>query len=684
MAKTRVSVQADLEHVRNIGIAAHVDAGKTTLTERVLFYTGALHRIGEVHEGAAHMDFMAEEKAHGITITSAVTKCPWKDHLIQIVDTPGHVDFTIEVERAMRVLDGAVIVMDAVRGVEPQTETVWRQASRFDIPRLVFVNKMDRPGASYKRCLDTLRKRLRAEPVPVAMPTEDGIVVDLVSLRAWRFQGEQGEEAVEVEIPAGIEEEVQEHRETLLLACAEVDEELAEAVLMEEEVDPEAVWAALRKLTLARKVHPVFGGSALRNYGVQVLLDGVLRLLPAPLERPASIAHTLDGEEELVEMVADGPLAALAFKIQLWEGRRHVFARIYRGRLAAGDSVRIAGHDQVERVARIFDVDAGVKTRLDEAQAGQIVLFAGLRHASTGDTLCALDHEILLASIEKKEPVLGLAIEPESASEEEKMLEVLAKVCEEDPTLRFEDDADTGQRVLKGMGELHLSIVFERIEREFGLKIRAGRPRVMSRETVAGNGSGEHLVDRTIRAGDKEVPMKARAVATVRALPRDAGMVVKVEPRILPVGVVPTPAQLDAIKAGTMDSTMSGPSDGAPLQDVEVILTEVELYETASSPTALRIACSQAVRAAIQAAGGQVLRPLMKVEVVVPDENMGSVLGDLQARRASILGQESDMGTTSIQGECPLEALLGYTTALRSLTSGRGQFTMEFARFDVG
>ena len=680
--------QNDLQRVRNIGIAAHIDAGKTTLTERILFYTGASHRIGEVHEGAAHMDFMAEERAHGITITSAVTKCPWKDHVIQVVDTPGHVDFTIEVERAMRVLDGAVIVMDGVRGVEPQTETVWKQASRFDIPRVIFVNKMDRPGASFERAMDTVRRRLHGKPVPVVVPLEDNSVVDLIALERITFSGDQGIDVQRLPLTDAQRAFVQEHRETLVLVCAESDPDLEEAVLEEAHIEPERLWAALRKATIAGRAHPVFGGSALRNWGVQALLDGVLMLLPNPLERPPTIAQKLGADgavtgEELVEMVDDGPLAALAFKVQLWEGRRHVFARIYRGKLEPGQKVRLAGRGMEERVARVFDVDAGQKSRLDIATAGQIVLLAGLRDATTGDTLCAVDHEVLLARIDTKEPVLGLAVEPESSSDEDKYVDVMGKVCEEDPTLRFEEDKDTAQRILKGMGELHLQIVFERIEREFGIKIRAGTPRVMTRETIRGPGSADTTIERHLKMGDKDVLLHARAKVRVWPTERGSGTTVKVEPRWLPAGTVPTPAQAEAVRLGSNDSLAGGPIEGAPLQDVGVDLIEVEVYAEGGTPQALRIAVSQAVREALHAAGGAVLQPLMSIEVVAPDENLGGVLGDLQARGASITGQESDMGTSTVLGTAPLLSLLGYTTNLRSLTRGRGAFTMEFARFDI-
>ncbi len=674
----------NLDVVRNIGIAAHIDAGKTTLTERILFYTGANHRIGEVHEGSAHMDWQVEEQVHGITITTAVTRCPWRDHLIQVVDTPGHVDFTIEVERAMRVLDGAVIVMDGVRGVEPQTETVWRQANKFDIPRLIFINKMDRPGASFNRCLLSLSRKLSANPIPVCVPVADGnVVLDLVNQKLISFSGDNGEIVTVSEIPPEHEEEFTTHRETMLLAAAEANPDLEDAVMEEEPIDPADLWAALKKATLQGRINPVFGGSALRNWGVQPLLDGVLSLLPAPLERPATIATNTKDEEVFVEMKASEPLVALAFKVQMFDGRRHVFARIYRGTITAGMKIALAGKNTEERVARVFDVNAGSKRRIESAVAGQIVLLGGLRHASTGDTICTVGEEILLEPIDAREPVLGLAIEPESARDEAKMVEALRKVCEEDPTLRFAENAETGQRILSGMGELHLQIIFERLERESGLKLRAGKPLVVARETIAGPGRGEVNLDRTLKLGEKELHLRARAVVEARPQERGAGIKHSAEPVILPEGASINDAQREAMRLGVSDSLVGGPKEGAPLQDVEVHLTEVELFEDASSPQALRIAVSQAVHRALVNAGGLVLRPLMKVEVVVPDESMGSVLGDLQSRGANITGQESEMEVSTILAECSLNELLGYTTRLRSLTRGRGQFTMEFARFDV-
>jgi elongation factor G len=683
---------SQLERLRNIGVVAHVDAGKTTLTERVLYYTGASHKIGEVHDGAAHMDYMVEEQAHGITITDAVTKAPWRDHTIQIIDTPGHVDFTIEVERAMRVLDGAVIVLDGVRGVEPQTETVWRQRNRFELPALFFVNKMDRPGADFAHALATIRKRLGAEPVPVTVPLADGAVVHLIDRTLLRFTGEKGEVVIAEPCPAGLWDNLAEHRESLLLATADADEVVAEAVLADLEPEPEALWSALRRLTLTGTAFPCFGGSALRNQGVQPVLDAVLRLLPSPLDRRPALAHRLDGTPEWVAMTDDRPLVALVFKVQHWEGRRHVFARIYRNVLKPGDKVVIPtpeGGLIEEHVARLFEVDADKKTRVDLAVAGDIVLIAGLRWAGTGDTLCDPRHPLTLERIETREPVLSLAIEPASSRDEGKLVEVLEKVTGEDPTLRYEEDPETGQRLLRGMGELHLQIVLERILREFDLKVRAGKPAVALRETVAARATADYLFDRTVatdkKTTDKKtIVMKARAKVSVAPRDRGAGNRVVMEPVVLPAGTSLNEAQRQAIQTGCWDALAAGPEQGAPLEDTEVQVHEIELFGPASSPEALLAAVSRTVQQALTRAGGRVMRPIMEVEVVVPEENLGTVLGDLQARQAIIKDTQSQGLTKAIACEVALDRLLGYATDLRSMTHGRGQFSMVFQRFDVG
>ncbi len=679
----------DLSRVRNIGIAAHVDAGKTTLTERMLYYAGVSHKIGEVHDGAAHMDYMAEEQDHGITITAAVTRLPWRDYQIQLIDTPGHVDFTIEVERSMRVLDSCVIVLDGVRGVEPQTETVWRQRTQFHLPTLFFVNKLDRPGADFERVLATVRERLNAEPVAITvpLPNYDGTVLHLLERARLRFGGEKGEQVQRLPGDEATWAWARPWRDHLLLAAAEMDDALAEQVLAEEEPDIEAVWAALRLAVLAGKVCPVFAGSALRNQGVQPLLDGVVQLLPAPAERPPSLAHRPDGSEEWVAVNAGEPLAALVFKVQMWEGRRHVFARLYRGILKSGDEVVIPGPKgtlRQERVTRLFEVDANHKNRLDQATAGQIVLLAGLRWATTGDTLCAPAHPLWLERIEARAPVLGLAIEPQSSADEEKLLDALDQLQQEDPTLKVEDNQETGQRVLRGMGELHLQIASERLRREFGVNIRVGSPDVVTRETLLRSSELETVFHRLIEPADaKKLELKARARIAVEPLPRGAGVTVIVEPRVCPEGAELHLAQRDAVVAGVEDALISGPATGAPLQDVAVRVLEVELFGALSSPQALRIAVAETVRKALIQAGGRALWPIMTTEVVVPESDVGVVIGDLQSRRAVIRDTTTLGEMTVIHCDCALDRLLGYITDLRGMTHGRGQFTMTFDRFDV-
>ena len=679
-----------LSHVRNIGVAAHVDAGKTTLTERILFYTGASYKIGEVHDGAAHMDYLAEEQRHGITITSAVTKAPWRDHLIQLVDTPGHVDFTIEVERAMRVQDGCVLVLDGVRGVEPQTETVWRQRTRFNLPALFFVNKMDRPGADFKASLAAIRSRLKAEPVPIAVPVTEGVgapyVVHLIDRTRIRFIGEQGEVVETEPCPDDLWERLAPEREALALAAAEFDETLAEQVLSGGEPDPAALRTAIRTGTLAGRLFPCYGGSALRNLGVQPVLDGVVDFLPAPLDRPPAIGRRPDGSTEEVILGGEGPLVALAFKVQLWDGRRHVFARVYRNTLHPGDTVEFVGPDGVtrhEQAARLFEVDAGKKAKLDRAEPGQIVLIAGLRFATTGDTLCAPGHLLGLERIEARAPVLGLAIEPAAGTEEEKLLEVLGKVVQEDPTLRVEEDPETGQRLLRGMGELHLQMVLERMEREFDVRVRTGRPAVAVRETIRRAAAADALFAPPPVPDSRQPDLMARVAISVEPLARGGGVEVELRPRVLPEGALLSEAQRQAIDLGVRSGLESGALQGAALMDLRVRVKEAELFGPGSTPEALAAATGKALRKAVESADPALMQPVMAVEVVVPEVNLGVVLGDLQSRQAIITDTGTRGESAEIRAEAALKSLLGYATTLRSLTQGRGQFSMEFLRFDL-
>lgn len=681
-----------LSAVRNIGVAAHVDAGKTTLTERMLFYTGASHKIGEVHDGAAHMDWMAEEQQHGITITAAVTKAPWRAHVLQVVDTPGHVDFTIEVERSMRVLDGVIIVLDGVRGVEPQTETVWRQRCRFGLPVLFFVNKMDRPGADFARCLKAIEAKLGVTPVALTVPVFDEqgqaahAVVHLLHRTLIRFGGEQGETLAIEPCPEPLWRRYAGLHETLLLAAADADEALADQVLGGEEPDAADVIAALRKGTLAGTLFPCLGGSALRNVGVQPLLDAAVDLLPAPLDRPPALARRPDGGTEDVVLGPAGPLAALVFKVQLWDGRRHCFVRIYRNRLQPGDRVSFVapdGQTVTEQVARIFDTDAGRKQRLDGAEPGQIVLLAGLRHAGTGDTLCDPDHLLLLERIDARQPVLSLAIEPGAGTDETRLLEALDKVTQEDPTLAVVEDADTGQRLLRGMGELHLQIVLERLAREFGVGVRSGRPAVASRESITAEASAGFLYTSPPSPDGKHPELTAGVTVQVRPAARGVGNRLELEPAVLPAGAALTAEQHDALRRGLTQGLAAGPLQAAPVEDVAVSVAGVELFGAQSTPDALAAAAARALGKALAAAAPCVLQPVMRVDVVVPEDNLGTVLGDLQQRQAVIQSTDTSDGTAAVVCEAALAKLLGYATELRSLTHGRGQFSMQFARFDV-
>jgi elongation factor G len=583
----------------------------------------------------------------------------------------------------MRVLDGAIIVMDGVRGVEPQTETVWRQANRFDVPRVLFINKMDRPGADFDRAMESVERRLKEHVVPVCVPREDNSILHLVEEKVYRFEGKAGE-TVEVSDPNEAEAEVLElYRDSMLLELADRDDEIADLVLAEEPVPQDLIWAALSRATVAGEIRPAFAGSALRNWGVQPMLDAVLRILPSPLDSPPSHGTTPDGESHEVLMDHEGPFVALAFKVQLFDGRRHVFARIYRGTLSAGQEVWVSGLDRTERVARVFDVDANRKQRVEQAVAGQIVLLAGLRHATTGDTLCSTEAPVLLESIDAREPVLALALEAESTRDEAKMFEVIGKMTEEDPTLRFEEDSDTGQRILKGMGELHLQIAFERMEREFGVKVRVGKPQVVHRETIRASATERGSVERILDVGGNRVVLCGDCVTTVRPMERGSGIEITCAPSWQPAGFEPSAEQLEAVKQGTEDAMSGGPLEGSALEDVGVVVDKVIVHPEGSSAQALRIAAADAVRKAISAASPAIMQPLMKVEIVVPDENTGSVLGDLQSRGANIVGHRAEGDMSTIEAECGLSQLIGYATALRSTTRGRGQFVMEFDRFDV-
>lgn len=670
-----------LARLRNIGIIAHIDAGKTTLTERILYYTGKIHRMGEVHEGTATMDFMPEEQERGITITSACTTCEWNDHSINIIDTPGHVDFTIEVARSLRVLDGAVGVFCAVAGVEPQSETVWRQSVHYGVPKLACVNKLDRLGADFEGVLSAMRGKLGANPVAVTIPlgqgAEFGPLIDLLAMERLDFdQTSRGEEIARRPLDASEAEFAAPWRERLVEAACEYDETLMEAYLTGGDIDPGLLVAALRAATLTHAVVPVYAASALKNIGVQPLIDGILAFLPSPLDRGAvtgldPVAKT----EKRFEPDADAPLSALVFKVSMETGRKQVFARIYSGRLEAGKDVYNATRDVVERPARLFRLHAGHREKAETAGPGEIVAVAGLRVASTGDTLCAKADPIVLEAIDAYKPVISLALEPRNAEEADRLQEVFEKLLQEDPTLTLVHEADTDQMILSGMGELHLDVVLERARREFGVAPRVGKPQVVYLETVTAEGEGEGEFDREL--GDRM--HHGKVVLAVSPLPREAGrsIVFEIDTQSYPA------AWSDAISEGLEDGLQSGPLRGYPVQDVRVRVLGIAPVEGKTSAVGCRMAASMALKNALAAARPGLLEPIMEVEIGVPDAFVGDVVGLLGAKGAKIENMIDRGGHKLVSALAPLRQMFGFSTDLRSATQGRAGLTMRFSKFDL-
>ncbi|EPR42232.1 translation elongation factor G [Desulfovibrio sp. X2] len=666
--------------LRNIGIIAHIDAGKTTLTERILFYSGRIHRMGEVHEGTATMDYMPEEQERGITITSACTYCQWGDTRINIIDTPGHVDFTIEVERALRVLDGAVGVFCAVSGVEPQSETVWRQSQKYHVPKLAFVNKMDRLGADFAAVLEAMREKLGAKPLPLSVPHGEGQdfsgVFDLVDRQHLSFGADDQGATVERRAPSEEEEAfLAPWRERMLETLAEEDEEFLELYLSGEDVSAEAVRAAVRRATLSLKLTPVLCGSALRNSGVQPVLDAVRDYLPSPLDvPPVQALDPLAREKVGLSTDASGPLAALAFKVSMESGRKHVYLRLYSGRLEAGQEVYNATQDKDERAARLFRMHADRKEKLDEAVAGDIVAVAGLRFARTGDTICLRGAPLVLERISTYTPVISLALEPRNSEEGDKLLEALNHFLLEDPTLHVAHDEETGQLVLSGMGELHLEVMLERLGREYGLKPRAGRPQVVRQETVSRTAGAESEFDKML--GD--AAHYGFVVLSVEPRSRGKGqdIVFEFDQTLWPE------AFTTAVAEGLSDGLQSG-TQGNPVCDVRVRVREMRGKDKRESAVGFRLAASMALREALAKAGPVALEPIMKVEVAVPGEFVGDVIGLFGSKGAKIENMYDHAGQKVVQALAPLSGLFGFSTALRSATQGRAGMVMSFERFDV-
>ncbi len=669
-----------LQSVRNIGIMAHIDAGKTTVSERILFVTGRSHKMGEVHDGQAVMDWMPQEQERGITITSAVTSFEWNGCEIHLIDTPGHVDFTMEVERSLRVLDGAVVVLDGVSGVESQTEAVWRQADKYRVPRLAFVNKMDRVGADFGRCLSMLEKRFDATIIPVQIPLgvehEHRGVIDLVEGKAYVWDGvDPLSHEILDEVPASEAESWARCREMMLERLADLDDEVAEAYLEGEALKPELIRRALRAQTLANVAVPVLCGSALRNRGIPPLIDAVVDYLPSPLEAPALRAlDPVTGEP--VECLNDpsAPLAMLAYKVMAMEdGRRMTFVRLYAGSLAAGDEVLNVGRGFKEKISRIFLLHSNNRTRLKRIDAGNIVGLLGLKRTLTGDTLTTPERPLLLEEIANYEPVIVQAIEPCYGRDKDKLDEALARLMDEDPTFKVREDPDTGQTLIAGMGELHLEVVTDRVRREYGLEVRVGRPQVVYQESIREKARAEGEFDRREEAAS----IYGKVLVEVAPLERGAG----VQFESLAQEQWLTEDIMDAIEEGAREAAKSGPIQGFPVVDVRIVLLGAESDEGLPKSTPYRIAAAQAVRTALGEASPSLLAPIMAVEAVVPEEFMGEVIGSLNARRGKIEGLEDVGGRKAIACLAPLDQMFGYSTELRSLTQGRGTFSMRFAHY---
>ena len=669
-----------LEKTRNIGIMAHIDAGKTTTTERILFYTGVTHKIGEVHEGAATMDWMVQEQERGITITSAATTCHWKDHRINIIDTPGHVDFTVEVERSLRVLDGTVAVLTARGGVEPQTETVWRQAERYNVPRMAYVNKMDITGADFFNVMDMMRERLNANPVAIQLPigAEDEFkgIIDLVKMDAIVYEDDLGKVTDEVEIPAEYKEQAAEYRDKLLEACAETDDELMEKYLGGEELTEEEIRGAIRKATIACEMTPVTCGTSYRNKGVQPLLDAIVDYMPAPTDIPPIAGVNPDtGEEDHRPASDSAPFSALAFKIMTdpFVGKL-AFFRVYSGTLNSGSYVYNATKDSKERIGRILQMHANNRKEIDIVYSGDIAAAVGLKNTTTGDTLCDENNPIILESMEFPDPVISVAVEPATKNDQEKMGIALQKLAEEDPTFRVHTDAETGQVIISGMGELHLQIIVDRMLREFKVDCKVGEPQVAYRETIR----------KQVKAEGKFVRQSGGhgqyGHCWLELIPQEAGEGFSFENKVVG-GVIPKEF-INPIEAGVRQAMESGVVAGYPMVDIKVIVYDGSFHEVDSSEAAFKVAGSMAFKAGAEKANPVLLEPYVKVEVTVPEEHMGDVIGDLNSRRGRIDGMEPRNGVQVINAYVPLSEMFGYSTDLRSKTQGRGNYSMEVSFYD--
>ena len=669
-----------LEKTRNIGIMAHIDAGKTTTTERILFYTGVNHKIGEVHDGAATMDWMDQEQERGITITSAATTCYWKGHRINIIDTPGHVDFTVEVERSLRVLDGAIAVLTARGGVEPQTETVWRQAEKYGVPRMAYVNKMDSTGADFFNVMHMMQERLNANPVAIQLPigVEDTFcgVVDLVKMDAIIYEDDLGKVSDEVAIPDELRAQAEEYREKLLEALAETDDELMEKYLGGEELTEDEIRSAIRKATIACQICPVTCGSSFKNKGVQPMLDAVVAYMPAPTDIPdIKGTNPETGEEDSRPSSDDAPFAALAFKIMAdpFVGKL-AFFRVYSGTLDAGSYVYNSTKNRKERLGRILQMHANHRAEITRVYSGDIAAAVGLKSTTTGDTLCDEDHPIILESMVFPDPVISVAVEPKTKDDQEKMGIALQRLAEEDPTFRVHTDAETGQTIISGMGELHLEIIVDRMLREFKVDCMVGNPQVAYRETIR----------KSVKAEGKFVRQSGGhgqyGHCWLELVPQEPGEGFSFENKVVG-GVIPKEF-INPIEAGVREAMENGVVAGYPMVDIKAIVYDGSFHEVDSSEMAFKIAGSMAFRSGAEKANPVLLEPYVKVEVIVPEEYMGDVIGDLNSRRGRIEGMEPRNGAQVINAMVPLAEMFGYATDLRSKTQGRGNYSMEVSFYD--
>ncbi len=672
--------KSNINRIRNIGIMAHIDAGKTTVTERVLYYTGRSHKIGEVHNGEAVMDWMADEQERGITITSAVTTCLWKDNEIHIIDTPGHVDFTIEVERSLRVLDGAIGIFCAVGGVEPQSETVWRQADKYLVPKIAFINKLDRIGADFFSAINMMKEKLNANPLIMQLPVgiEENFVgiIDLIKMKQTIWDDDTvGATYSTEDISSEYIDKANEYREKLIETIAEVDDEIMEAYLSESSITDESLLNAIRKATINLNLVPVLCGSALKNKGIQPLLDAIIRFLPSPVDiPPIKGLHPDTGEPIECPAKNTEPLAALIFKVSMIEGRKLSYVRIYSGKMEAGHDVYNPFRKKKEKLARILRMHANKRERVEKAGAGSIVGVIGLKESSTGETLCNIDHPVLLEKIEFYEPVISVAIEPKTHADQEKLDQVLDKFLAEDPTLRLREDEDTGQKILSGMGELHLQVIISRMQREFHTSVNVGKPQVVYRETIAGESEASAVFDKEI-AGHHlfgEVRLKLRPLARGKGKKFRS----EISPETIPEVFI------HAIEKGVMESLENGALMGYPVVDIEAIVTGGSCKESLASELAYTVCASMACKEALLNGEPFLLDPIMSVEVFVPESFMGDVIGDLNSRGGKIESIEPKSGLQSIKAKIPLAQMFGYSTSLRSTTQGRATFSMQFSHFD--